>query len=241
MKVKFWEKRILIWNNKILSFAAVTTLFCYAGMEIAIAQVYELRDTAVPAKTVDQSGEKINEDPLAGPPPSTVLSGSLTREELQGRVSVNNDGKSLTLYLVNRGKRALIFEGDRVAVKTEDQKEEEVLSQNEAMKPPDKVQVPNDVKNVAISILSLGAFPAGYDIATQYQPDGTPFYGKDQERRKLAERRFGKRTLFPGEATTGKVFLHESVTLPSQLSIPVIVHPSGESLGNIVLPINPQP
>jgi hypothetical protein len=203
------------------------------------AQTLELRQSPVPAATVDDSGQKLHDDPLAAKAPPTVLTGVLTKQELQGRVNLNSDGKSLTLYLVNRGKRALVFAGDQAVVRN-GRMEEPAQSQYEVKKPPMKSQVPKDVMEVAISLASAGAVPAIGDEITQYQEDGTPYYGRDQQRRKLAERRFGQRTLFPGESTTGKVYLPFSVSIPSELSLPVTVHPSGEAVGSLVLPINPE-
>jgi hypothetical protein len=222
-------------KNVIAALAIVTSVIPAA----AIAQTLELRNSPVPASTVDDSGMKLNEDPLAKPVPPMVLTGVLKKQELQGRANLNSDGKSLTLYLVNRGKRALIFAGDQAVVRN-GQVEEPGQQQYDVMRPPKKVQIPKDVVEVAISLVTAGGLPAIGDEITQYQDDGTPYYGKDQARRKLAERRFGQRTLFPGESTTGKVYLPDNVSLPSQLSLPVTVHPSGEAVGNLVLPINPQ-
>ena len=217
--------------------SAVAAVFISLCQMPSIAQTLELRQSPVPAETVDDSGLKLHEDPLAKKAPPTVLTGVLTKQELQGRASLNSDGKSLTLYLVNRGKRALIFSGDQAVVRNGEM-EEPALSQYDVRKPPMKVQIPKDVAEVAISLASAGAVPAIGDEITQYQPDGTPYYGRDQQRRKLAERRFGQRTLFPGESTTGKIYLPFNVSSPSQLSLPVTVHPSGEAVGSLVLPIN---
>lgn len=207
-----------------------------------LAQTYEIRDTAVPAKTLDTSGSTVNEDPLAPPPESPALTGVLTKDELKGRAALTDNGKIVTLYLVNQGKRALIFAGDQAVVLT-GQVQEKVKSQYEIIAPPKKTEVKNDVINVAISVLSDGAIPTIFDMATEYQADGAPYYGKDQARRKLAERRFGQRTLFPGESTFGRVYLpvNQAAKATAQLSIPVVVHPTGESLGNLVLPITPAP
>lgn len=221
---------------KLGSFALAAVLLLAAQVQ-SNAQTLEMRQSPVPAETVDDSGLKLHEDPLAKKAPPAVLTGVLTKQELQGRASLNSDGKSLTLYLVNRGKRTLIFSGDQAVVRN-GQMEEPALSQYDVKKPPMKVQVPKDVLEVAISLASAGAVPAIGDEITQYQKDGTPYYGRDQQRRKLAERRFGQRTLFPGESTTGKVYLPFNVTSPSQLSLPVTVHPSGEAVGSLVLPVN---
>jgi len=204
-----------------------------------IGQTLELRDSGVPAKTLDNSGLKILEDPLSKKS-TQVLEGVLRKDELTGHVTLSADKKSLTLYAVNHGKRALIFSGDQATVTAAPSKEEKTLTRNEVVSPPRKSEVPKDFFQVAVSIVSDGAVPTIYDLKTSYQPDGTAYYGKDQERRNVAERRFGQRTLFPGESTTGRVYLPENVTAPPQLTIPIIVHPSGESLGNIVLPVNTQ-
>jgi len=240
MKFNLLRNSTLISTNRQFAVLVVAILTAAnTAMPHASSQTLQLRDSGVPAKTVDDSGEKLNEDPLASPPPPTVLSGTLTKQELETRVSVNKDGKSLTLYLVNKGKRALIFAGDQATVASgSGQKPETALSQNEVISPPKKVLILDDAINVGASLISNGAINTVNDMITEYQPDGTPFYGKDQNRRKVAERRFGQRTLFPGESTSGKLYLPDQVTLPSQLSIPVIVHPSGESVGNLVLPIN---
>ncbi|MBX9671325.1 MAG: hypothetical protein K2X93_27300 [Candidatus Obscuribacterales bacterium] len=186
------------------------------------------------AAQVDNSVLKIREDPLA---PTTILTGSLTKEELEGRVTINEDKKTLTLHLVNRGKRTLVFGGDNAEVlsRSRPQNAEDF---DEVMSPPKKSEIVSDLVGVAGSILTNGAIPTAYDFGHVYQPDGAPFYGKDQDRRKLAERRFGQRTLFPGESTSGKLFLPNNCSTPATLSIPVYVHPSGESLGNLQLPIS---
>lgn len=201
-----------------------------------IAQTFELRDTAVPAKTLDQSGLKVLEDPLSKKP-TQILEGVLRKDELVGHVTLSADKKTLTLYAVNHGKRALIFNGDQATVSSESIPAEKTLTRNDVLSPPAKTDVPKDIGLVAVSIVSDGAIPTIYDLKTAYQPDGIAYYGKDQKRRNLAERRFGQRTLFPGESTTGRVYLPENITAPTQLTIPIIVHPSGESLGNIVLPV----
>ncbi|MDZ4835104.1 MAG: hypothetical protein SGJ27_15115 [Candidatus Melainabacteria bacterium] len=203
--------------------------------QILIAQTLELRDSGIPAKTLDDSGLKHLEDPLAAKP-TQVLEGVLRKEELTGHVTLSDDKKSLTLYAVNHGKRALIFSGDQATV-TAGSTPQRTLTRNEVVSPPAKTDIPKDIIQVAVSIVSDGAIPLIYDLKTEYRPDGTAYYGKDQVRRKAAERRFGQRTLFPGESTTGRVYLPEGLTAPSQLTIPIIVHPSGESVGNIVLPV----
>lgn len=204
-----------------------------------IAQTLELRDSGIPAKTLDQSGLKSLEDPLSKKP-TQILEGVLRKDELVGHVTLSADKKTLTLYAVNQGKRALIFNGDQATVSSESAPPEKTLTRNDVISPPRKTDVPKDIALVAVSIFSDGAVPTIYDLKTSYQPDGIAYYGKDQKRRNLAERRFGQRTLFPGESTTGRVYLPENVTAPTQLTIPIIVHPSGESLGNIVLPVESQ-
>lgn len=217
--------------------AASSLLFSFAMP--AKSQTLELRNSPIPAKTVDESGEKLHEDPLEKTAPPKILTGILTKQELQGRATMNTDAKSLTLYLVNRGQRALIFAGDQAVVRN-GRIEEPAESQYDVMKPPKKVQVPKDVAEVAISLGTLGIVPSVGDEITQYQEDGAPYYGKDQRRRKLAERRFGQRTLFPGESTSGKIYLPDNIELPAQLSLPVTVHPSGDAVGNLLLPITSQ-
>lgn len=201
-----------------------------------VAQTLELRDSGIPAKTLDDSGLKQPEDPLSQKP-TQILEGVLRKDELTGTVTLSSDKKSLTLYAVNNGKRALIFSGDQATVTQGPLSAERTLSRNEVISPPRKTEIPKDIFQVVVSIVSDGAVPTIYDLKTSYQPDGIAYYGKDQERRNLAERRFGQRTLFPGESTTGRVYLPQNITNPTQLTIPIIVHPSGESLGNIVFPV----
>jgi hypothetical protein len=203
---------------------------------VLVAQTLELRDTAIPAKTLDDSGLKHLEDPLSKKP-TQVLEGSLRKDELAGHVTLSQDKKTLTLYAVNHGKRALIFSGDQATVSTSSSMEQKALTRNEVISPPPKSEVPKDIGLVAVSIVSDGAVPTIYDMATAYQPDGLAYYGKDQVRRRTDERRFGQRTLFPGESTTGRVYLPVSVTDPKELIIPITVHPSGESLGSIILSV----
>ena len=195
---------------------------------------FSIRLLVLVSWAVSFPGASAQVDPLAPSQqnPPTVLSGHLQSDELTGTATLNGDGKSITLYAVNNGKRALILDGDSAHVNGGTEKP---LTVNQIISPPPKTDVPGDAVSVTASVGSLGTVPVVVDAEKRRKAKSTAYYGKDDKRRKLAERLFGKRVLFPGDSTRAEVFFAGGANQGQSLSIPVSSHPDGAKLGNLEL------
>jgi hypothetical protein len=108
-------------------------------------------------------------------------------------------------------------------------------SRDQVIVPPPRQQVTGDMKDVAVSIGSMGAVGVVQDEIRRQR--GPYYYGKDEKRRDLAEVRFGARILFPGESTKGRVWLTAAVKSPVELVMPVTGHPDGNDVGLLTVRI----
>lgn len=194
------------------------------------------------ASAVDSS--KDTEDPLslgndkvAEPP----LTGYLSNSELVGSATIAGDHKTISITVSNKGKRTLMLNGDAAWSATEKVRQQ-VLLRNQVISPPMKNLLPGDILSIALSIGSIGVIPVVVDAVQKKIEGGVAYYGRDQSRRKMDERRFGQRVLFPGESVKGDVFLSRSQELPGVLNVPVSLHPDGKELGllelNLAVPSN---
>ena len=185
------------------------------------------------AQTVDDSQDP--EDPLmpdkqAAPP----LSAKLTIEELSGTASIGKGEHTLKITVVNSGKRALLLDGDNISFGSGNQN---ALAKEDIIHPPMKNTLPGDVLEVGSSIGTGGTMPVAVDIINKAKNPGPAFYGRDESRRDLAEIRFGKRLVFPGETSSGEIYFRDSATAQTSLSIPVFSHPDGADLGKLNLTV----
>lgn len=222
-------------NSKTLT-SLISLLLCGSTAFAQGDQPVPLRGAATTdarpsANTVDSSQSR--EDPLslqgdavAEPP----LKGFLSTSELVGTATVARDRRTITISVSNKGKRALTLNGDASWSMTGKVRQQALL-RNQLIRPPLKDLTAGDALTFVLSLGSIGVIPVVVDEVQKKIEGGVAYYGRDQNRRKLAERRFGQRVLFPGESVKGDVFLSESQELPAVLNVPVSLHPDGKDLG----------
>ncbi len=182
--------------------------------------------TSVDSSQSTEDPLSLQNDKVADPP----LTGYLSTSELVGSAAIADDMKTITITVSNKGKRTLLLNGD-AAWSATDKVRQQVLLRNQVISPPMKNLLPGDILSVALSIGSIGVIPVVVDVVQKKIEGGVAYYGRDQSRRKLAERRFGQRVLFPGESVKGDVFLSRSQQMPGVLNVPVSLHPEGKELG----------
>lgn len=204
-------------------------------MKVAILAAFSLIALCFPAVMCLAQAEA--EDPLAPEIPAPSLRGTLTVEELVGSASIQEGAHTVKINVINNGKRALLLDGDNVEF-ISGQDKQGALSKEQLISPPAKNTLPGDVLELASSVASGGVMPVLVDAANKAKNPGPAFYGKDEARRDLDEMRFGKRLVFPGENSSGELYLGKSATRPGQLSIQVYSHPDGQALGKLRIPVN---
>lgn len=176
-------------------------------------------------------------DILAPQPEPAALRATLTDNELQATATAPPDGSIVDVTVVNNGTRALLVDGDRAVLKAPGPLS--AKSRDEVIKPPPRQQVVGDLAVVALSIASIGTVEVIQDhIRHQHSPIPA-YYGKDENRRNLAEIRFGPRILFPGETTRGRMWFPAGVTAPCDVTVPVSVHPEGNEVGFLTVRVVP--
>lgn len=177
------------------------------------------------------------EDPLAPDKSSAPLSAKLTIEELTGNASISPGSHLLKITVVNSGKRALLLDGDNL-VYSNSNGSQTPLAKEQIISPPSKNTLPGDTLEVATSISTGGTLPVTVDVINKAKNPGPAFYGRDEKRRDLAEQRFGKRLLFPGETSSGELYFDKATSEQGQLTIPVFSHPDGADLGKLNLNVS---
>lgn len=204
----------------------------------------QVAETGIPqsgsSPSVDPIAPKNEIDPLLDPilstsaPPS--LSATLTSEEVTANATVSGDGTIVDLCVNNNGKRTLLIDGNRAVAKPASIP---ALSRNQVIKPPLRQQVTSDLKEAGMSIATDGV---SGDIEDAVRHAHSPlYYGADQNRRKLAEERFGPRILFPGDSCKGRVWLSKQLTLPVDLVLPVLNQPEGQDVGLLTVRVQAAP
>src|SRR4029450_716716 len=164
----------------------------------------------------------------------TVLTGHLQADELTCSATLHATGKSIMLSATNNANRPLVLDGNSARI-SQPGADAQPLTLNQIISPPPRTDLPGDIISVTSSVGTLGAVPIAVGTREKLQTKSVAFYGKDDKRRKLAERLFGKRILFPGESTKAELFLSKSANLGQSVSIPVTSHPDGASLGTLEL------
>lgn len=162
------------------------------------------------------------------------MTASLKMEELAAYASIVNGTHLLKISVTNNGKRALLLDGDSVSFPEGAQRS---LPRNEVIKKPARQTFPEDAIESGFSISSGGLGPVITDEINKAKNPGPAFYGKDEQRRDIDEARFGKRLLFPGEISSGTMYLSKSVSRLETLKIPVFSHPAGNALGSMEIQI----
>lgn len=171
-------------------------------------------------------------DVLAPDASAPKLSATLSTDELSGTAETSNNDV-IVLHVTNNGKRPLLLDGDAAQLGGQTP-----LSQNEIMSPPPKNTLPEDVVEVGLSLGTAGIGSVGVDAYNKSHTAGPAFYGKDDKRRRLAEARFGQRLLYPGESSSGRVFLATPLAASGSFSVPVYSHPDGARLGNLQISVS---
>lgn len=185
----------------------------------------------------DAQGTAQNEvgDPLAPEKPPAALSGNLSLEELSGKAEVLAGSHTVNVSITNNGKRALLLDSDRPPLLSAAEGQR-VLKFGEIISPPTKRTLLGDGLEVSSSVASAGLLQVSVDAYDKRRNPGPAFYGKDEAMRDLAEIRFGKRLVLPGETSSGEIYLKDAALSPgTKLSIPVFSHPEGLALGNFEL------
>lgn len=164
------------------------------------------------------------------------MTASLKMEELAACASIVNGTHLLKISVTNNGKRALLLDGDSVSFP--EGADQRSLPRNEVIKKPARQTFPEDAIESSFSISSAGLGPVITDEINKAKNPGPAFYGKDEQRRDIDEARFGKRLLFPGEVSSGTMYLSKSVSKLETMKIPVFSHPAGNALGLLEIQIN---
>ncbi len=164
------------------------------------------------------------------------MTATLKMEELAATASIVEGTHILKLSVSNNGKRALLLDAD--SVKFPDGEGEQSLSRNEVIKKPSRQTFPEDAMEAGLSISTGGVGSVLVDEYNKAQNPGPAFYGKDEERRDIDESRFGKRLLFPGETSTGTMYLSKAIQKNGVMKVPVFSHPAGNELGTLDIQIS---
>jgi hypothetical protein len=173
-------------------------------------------------------------DDVLTSPGEPIIKGPLTPSELGGQAALVAGNSLVFVEFVNNGKRTLSLNGDAAQILTGAAKVP-ALEQTQIIAAPPKIYVGTDVLSVLTSLGTVGSGPVVLDAVHKHHSIEGLYYGKDQDRRSLASRRFGPRVIFPGEISKGILYLPKSVKLPAQFTIPVASYPDGAALGNVVL------
>lgn len=180
------------------------------------------------AAALASSAQEPQADVLEAPPEPKPLQASLTSSELTATATAAGDG-TVRLTVVNSGTRALLVDGDRATVKTT--QAATAQSRDRVIKPPAKQQITGDLADVTLSLATMGAAGVVQDQIRHRHSPIPAYYGKDEQRRNLAEDRFGPRIVFPGETSKGRIWFASGTTFPCEVTIPVTIHPEGNDVG----------
>jgi len=97
------------------------------------------------------------------------------------------------------------------------------------------------MKEVTVGIVWVGTVGLYGDLVydnLSKSKDPTVKYGKDELRRKLEGVRLGPRIILPGEDSQGTVFIRAGNGLPEHLVIPILVHPTMQPAGELVVDVS---
>lgn len=176
-----------------------------------------------------------------------ALDATFNADELQGSAYLEAGQKSIYVKFVSNSKRAVLVEGDSATLANDRADEtslhgykresEKPLSRNQVIKPPAKVNVPSDLLYVGGSLATIGAGPVAKDYLDRKHADAGLYYGADQQRREFAGMRFGKRLIFPGESSAGRLYFKHTPKPGSRISFKILSHPDGITIGEVVLPL----
>lgn len=177
-----------------------------------------------------------------------VLDAAFNADELQGSAYLEAGQKSIYVKFVSNSKRAVLVDGDSALLASGSADEnalhgyklesESPLSRNQVIKPPAKVNVPSDLLYVGGSLATIGAGPVTKDYLDRKHAAAGLYYGADQQRRELAGMRFGKRLIFPGETSSGRLYFKHAPKPGSRISFKILSHPDGITIGEVVLPVD---
>lgn len=178
-----------------------------------------------------------------------ALDAAFNAYELQGSAYLEAGQKSICVKFVSNSKRAVLVDGDSALLASGSAdgnalhgyklESESPLSRNQVIKPPAKVNVPSDLLYVGGSLATIGAGPVTKDYLDRKHATTTEglYYGADQQRREFAGMRFGKRLIFPGESSSGRLYFKHAPKTGSRISFKILSHPDGITIGEVVLPV----
>ena len=177
-----------------------------------------------------------------------ALDATFNADELSGSAYVEAGQKSIYVKFVSNSKRAVLVDGDSATlanVRADEnslhgykrESENPLISRNQVIKPPAKVNVPSDLLYVGGSLATIGAGPVAKDYLDRKHADAGLYYGADQQRREFAGMRFGKRLIFPGESSAGRLYFKHTPKPGSRISFKILSHPDGITIGEVVLPL----
>lgn len=163
----------------------------------------------------------------------------LRAEEMEGHATKSPEGNVVVLQVKNNCKRALLLDGDNALLLSSDKSANQVpLKRNEIVKPPAKVNIPSDLVYVGTALVTNGSAQTIQDFVQRRGAPQGLYYGLDDKRRQIAGLRFGKRIVYPGETSLGRLYFDKPVNSNSQITLRVLSHPAGASLGEITLPVS---
>lgn len=163
----------------------------------------------------------------------------LKAEEMDGHATKSPEGNVVVLQVKNNCKRALLLDGDNALLLSSDKTANQVpLKRNEIVKPPAKVNIPSDLVYVGTALVTNGSAQTIQDFVQRRGAPQGLYYGLDDKRRQIAGLRFGKRIVYPGETSLGRLYFDKPVNGNSQITLRVLSHPAGASLGEITLPVS---
>lgn len=197
---------------------------------------------ALVSLTVPARAQMQLEDPLSPDKLEKVRqeqNAPLKAEELEGHASKSPEGNVVVLQVKNNCKRALLLDGDNALLLSSDKNGNQApLKRNEIVKPPAKVNIPSDLIYVGTALVTNGSAQTVQDFIQRRGSTQGLFYGLDDKRRQIAGLRFGKRIVYPGETSLGRLYFDKPVNGNSQITLRVLSHPAGASLGEITLPVS---
>lgn len=178
----------------------------------------------------------LKDDILAIPKDKPDLKGTISNKKISGKAFVLPNNQ-LKLTVINHSKLSLVVDVDQAKILSPGLKR---LSRDQVIPAPSSHHILSDSKYFAYSFGTLGAGP---NVTDEYErrtrKTGMPgFYGVDRKRRALSRHIFSRRTLLPGEESTGKIYLNEPVNSKFvKIIIPISEYPSGRKMGTLTVPV----
>lgn len=173
---------------------------------------------------------------LEAPLAEGEMDGRDLRSREVSKYNKKNQASVIVLQINNQGKRALMFDGDNALLIIPGQNQSP-LGRTQLVAPPAKVNIAGDLFYTAKALVTDGTLPSLCDYRERKQAPYGLFYGDDDRRRQIAGLRFGKRVIFPGESSQGRLYFNQPAKGEGKVTLPVLSHPSGLCLGEVNLPI----